>query len=219
MDVRFDSLRTLMALHGEPFTVVARRDSGIARLADLAGKRVNIGLPGSADRLVMARVMAAMGWTRDSFALADELGGREQSLALCHDRIQAMVSTRAHPDPGLATTLELCDARLIPVAGPKIDGLIAKHPYFAPAEIPAASYDGEAKPVPSFGVRLVVVASTDLAEDVAYAVVRAAVENLDRLRRAHPALGRLDARALAGAGIAAPLHPGAARYYREKGLM
>ncbi len=218
MDVRFDNLRTLMALHGEPFTVVARRDSGITRLADLAGRRVNIGRPGSADRLVMARVMAAMGWSRRSFALADELGGREQSLALCHDRIQAMVSTRAHPDPGLATTLELCNARLIPVAGPRIDRLIAKHPYFARARIPATPYGVEGGPLPSFGVRLVIVTSADLPEQTAHAVVRAAIENLDRLRRAHPALGRLDARAMAKAAIAAPLHPGARRYYREQGL-
>ena len=90
MDVKFESLRTLLLLHGEPFTVVARRDAGISKLADLAGKRVNIGVPGSDQRVVMQQVMTAMGWSRDSFALADELTGPEQSLALCHGRIQAM---------------------------------------------------------------------------------------------------------------------------------
>ncbi len=103
----FENLRILMLVHGEPFTVVARRDAGISKLTDLVGKRVNIGIPGSDQRVVMQQVMAAMGWSRDSFALADELTGPEQSLALCHDRIQAMVAIVAHPDAALAKTMSL----------------------------------------------------------------------------------------------------------------
>ena len=94
LDLAFDNLRTLFVLHGEPFTIIARRDARIATLDDLEGKRVNIGRSGSNRRLVMEQVMQAKGWNRRSFQVADELTGPEQSLALCHNRIQAMVAPR-----------------------------------------------------------------------------------------------------------------------------
>ena len=78
-------LRALFSVHGEPFTVVARRDSEIERLQDLAGKRVNLGNPGSGQRGTMEIVMLAMGWEKATFSLAEELPASQQSLALCQD--------------------------------------------------------------------------------------------------------------------------------------
>ncbi len=217
-DIKFSGLRTLFVLHGEPFTVIARRNSGIQGLQDLPGKRVNIGAPGSNTRAVMDRVMVANGWTRDSFQLTDELAGVETSLALCQNRIQAMVTTVAHPDPTVAKTIALCDARIVPVTGGKIDKLIAATPYFAATRIPAKTYNGQTDAVTSFGVRVAAVTSADIPDDVAYAVVKAVFENLDGLKRGHPALGELTMRQLM-IGVAAPLHPGAWRYYLESGMM
>lgn len=217
MDVKFAGLRTLFVLHSESFTVIARRDSKIRSLDDLPGKRVNIGRPGSNNRAVMDRVMASNGWSRNSFQLADELSGAEPSLALCHNRVQAIVATVAHPDPTISKTVELCDARIVPAAGGKIEKLIAGAPYFSITQIPAETYKGQAK-VASFGVRVVAVTSVDIADDVVYAVVKAVFDNLDGLKRGHPALGRLTVEKMVQ-GAAAPLHPGARRYYREIGLM
>ena len=88
----FDNLRSLFSLHGELFTVIARRDAGIETFDDLAGKRVNIGNPGSGQRVIMDMVMDAKGWTQDTFRFVDELNDAEQLLALCHNRVQAVVS-------------------------------------------------------------------------------------------------------------------------------
>ncbi|MDP6708325.1 MAG: TAXI family TRAP transporter solute-binding subunit [Alphaproteobacteria bacterium] len=219
MDVRFENLRTLFVLHGEPFTVVARRDAGIGGLDDLVGKRVNIGVPGSNQRLVMQQVMAAKGWTRDSFQLADELTGPEQSLALCHNRIQAMVVTVAHPDPAIGKTLQLCDAEIVPIGGAAVDDLIEEKPYFAFATIPAATYEGQTAAVQTFGVRVVAVVSEDMSEADAYGIVEAVVQNLDTIKRLHPALGGVRAKAMTRGGISAPIHAGVAKYFREKGIM
>ena len=218
MDARFENLRILMLLHGEPFTVVARRDAGIAKLADLAGKRVNIGVPGSDQRVVMQQVMTAMGWSRDSFTLADELTGPEQSLALCHDRIQAMVAIVAHPDTALAKTMALCDAGLVEITGPEITKLIVDKPYFSVTEIPAGSYENQTAAVKTFGVRVVAVVSEDMPDTTAYDIVQAVFGNFDSFKRLHPALRQLRPQDMKSEGDVAPMHPGAIRKYNEIGM-
>lgn len=219
MDVKFTNLRTLFVLHGEPFTVIARQDARVTKLDDLAGKRVNIGQPRSRQRVVMEQVMAAKGWTRDSFQVADELAGPEQSLALCHNRIQAMVVSVAHPDTDVGKTLKLCGAEIVEITGPAIDKLIAQEPYFTAITIPAGTYKSQAKAVKTFGARIAAVTSEEVPEDLVYAVVKAVFENLDSFKRLHPGLRHLQAKDLMKNGITAPLHPGAVRYFRETGMM
>ena len=219
MDVRFDNLRSLFSLHGEPFTVVARRDSGIEGLDDLAGKRVNIGNPGSGQRVMMDMVMRAKGWTRKTFDLADELPESEQSLALCHNRVQAIVATVAHPNAAVAKAIKLCDARVVEIAGAEIDELVADNPFLAATEVPAGLYPGIDRPVRTFGVMVTAVTSADIDDDLVYSIVRSVFDNLDDLKRLHPALGNLSPGRMMTDGLSAPLHPGALRYFRERGMM
>ncbi len=86
-------LRAVFSVHPEPFTVVARKDSGIQVFADLKGKRVNVGNPGSGQRGTMEVVMDALGWTMDDFKLASELKPAEQSAALCDNKIDSIIYT------------------------------------------------------------------------------------------------------------------------------
>ncbi|GMG85140.1 TAXI family TRAP transporter solute-binding subunit [Paralimibaculum aggregatum] len=211
-------LRALFSVHGEPFTVVARADSGIERFSELAGRKVNIGNPGSGQRGTMERVMQAMGWTRDSFALAEELTAAEHSLALCHARVEAIVYTVGHPNASIAQATGLCDARLVEVAGPEIEAMVAELPYYGITEIPGGIYAANPEPVTTFGVLATVVATTALADDTAHAIVATLFDNLDTFRRAHPAFGALQPAAMARDGLSAPLHAGALRYFRETGI-
>ena len=219
VDIKFDNLRSLFSLHGEPFTVIARRDSGIKSLNDLAGKRVNIGNPGSKQRVVMEMVMKAKGWTRKSFQLVDELTEAEQSLALCHNRVQAIVSTVSHPDPAIAKAIKLCDAAVVEVSGAAIDRLIADNRFLVATEVPAGLYDQQDKPVKTFGVIVTAVSSADAADDTTYAIVKSVFDNLQNFKRLHSALGNLLPGRMMTDGLSAPTHPGAARYFRDKGMM
>ena len=214
-----ESLRALFSVHGEPFTLVVREDAGIGSLADLAGRRVNIGNPGSGQRGTMEAVMEAMGWTADDFALAAELTAAEHGLALCHDRVEAIVYTVGHPNASIAQATGLCDARIAPVTGPEIDGLVEAAPFYAQTEVPGGIYAANPEPVPTFGVTATVVASAEMSEDTAYAVVSRVFGNFETFRKAHPAFGYLRQEEMVSAGLSAPLHPGAVRYYREAGLL
>ncbi|MFN3937280.1 MAG: TAXI family TRAP transporter solute-binding subunit [Gemmobacter sp.] len=215
----FEGLRAVFSLHPEPFTVVARADSGIRNFEDLKGKRVNIGNPGSGQRGTMDVVLEAMGWTTADFAVASELPPAEQALALCDNNIDAMVYTVGHPSGAIQEATTSCDTVLVNVTGEAIDRLVEENPYYRVAVIPGGMYRGTSDDVTTFGVGATFVTSADVPDDVVYAVTKAIFENLDQFKGLHPALAALDPKQMVTDGNSAPLHPGAERYYREAGLL
>lgn len=215
----FEALRAVFSIHPEPFTIVARADSGITSFEDLLGKRVNIGNPGSGQRGTMEVVMEAMGWTSADFALATELKAAEQSAALCDNQIDAMIYTVGHPSGSIQEATTACDSVLVEVTGPVIEALIADNPFYRIAVIPGGMYRGNDEDVTTFGVGATLVSSADVSEDVVYVLVKAVFENFEDFRGLHPAFANLDPAEMATAGLSAPLHAGAERYYREAGLI
>ncbi|MEJ2452586.1 MAG: TAXI family TRAP transporter solute-binding subunit [Candidatus Thiodiazotropha sp.] len=211
-------LRAVFSIHSEPFTVMARDDSGIAKFADLPGKRVNIGNPGSGQRGTMEVLMQALGWKKEDFKLVSELKATEQARALCDNKIDAMIYTVGHPNASIKEAATACDAHLVPVTGQVVSELIAAHPYYAEAVIPGGLYRGSDSDTPTFGVKATLVTSARVDDDVVYELVKAVFENLDNFRQLHPAFAHLKAAEMLE-GNSAPFHPGAIRYYKEAGLM
>ncbi len=216
---KVDKLRAVFSVHPEPFTVVARADSGIKTFDDLKGKRVNVGNPGSGQRGTMEVLMDAKGWTMDDFALASELKSAEQSSALCDNKVDAIVFTVGHPNGSIQEATTTCDAIVVPVTGPEVDKLVSDNPYYANATIPGGMYKGTDNDVKTFGVRATFVSSADVDEETVYQVVKAVFDNFDRFKELHPAFANLKPEEMVKAGLSAPLHPGAEKYYKEKGWL
>lgn len=214
----FKDLRSVFSVHPESFTVVARRDSGIKVLADLKGKRVNIGNPGSGQRATMEVVMKAMGWGAKDFSLASELKPAEQSQALCDNKVDAIVYVVGHPNGSIQEATTACDTVLVEVTGPAIADLVADRPYYANATIPGGMYNGNSKDVQTFGVKATFVSSAKVPAETIYQVVKAVFDNFEAFKKLHPAFAHLEAKNLVKDGNSAPLHDGAARYFKEKGL-
>jgi TRAP transporter TAXI family solute receptor len=214
---KFDKERAVFSVHAEPFTVVARTDSGIKSFADLKGKRVNVGNPGSGQRGTMEVVMEKLGWTMGDFALASELKSAEQSSALCDNKVDAIIFTVGHPNGSIQEATTSCEAVLIPVTGAEIDTLVGDNPYYSKATIPGGMYKGTDSDVETFGVRATFVSSADVDEDTVYQVVKAVFDNFDRFKDLHPAFANLTPEEMVKAGLSAPLHPGAEKYFKEKG--
>jgi len=219
VDTPHDNVRALFSLYTEPFNLIARTDSGINGLDDLQARRVNIGNSGSGQRATMEVVMRAKGWTSNDFQLATELPASQHSIALCHNRVQALVYMVGHPNFSIAKVIKLCDARLVDVDGETIDRLVAQNPFYAYTQIPADTYAGMNGPVRTFGTLATVVSSEDVDEQLVYDIVRTVFENLDRFKRMHKAFHELDPKTMISNGLAAPLHAGAERYYREQGWL
>ena len=212
-------LRAVFSVHPEPFTVVARADSGIKDFKELNGKRVNIGNPGSGQRGTMEVVMGAFGWSKKDFKLASELKSAEQSKALCDNKIDAMVFTVGHPSGSIKEASTSCDSVLVNVTGPEIDKLVADNAYYRKAMIPGGMYRGTDSDTNTFGVGATFVTSAKVPEDVIYNVVKAVFENFDQFKKLHPAFSVLKKEEMIKDGLSAPLHDGAVKYYKEAGLM
>ncbi len=215
----YEDLRAVFSVHPEPFTVLARADSGIKTFADLKGKRVNIGNPGSGQRGTMEVLMEKMGWTTSDFALASELKAAEQSAALCDNKVDAIIYAVGHPNGSIQEASTSCDSILIPVTGPVIDELVAANPFYAKAVIPGGMYKGSDADTETFGVLATFVSSAKTDPDTVYAVVAAVFDNFDRFKKLHPAFENLKPENMVKNGLSAPLHDGAAKYFKEKKMM
>ncbi|WP_413111234.1 TAXI family TRAP transporter solute-binding subunit [Thaumasiovibrio sp. DFM-14] len=215
----YPKLRAVFSLHTEPFNIIARADAGIETLADLKGKRVNIGNPGSGDRATMSVVMDAMEWTPSDFRLASELKGSERSQALCDNKIDAYVYVVGHPNGAIKEATTSCDAKLISATGDAINRIVADTPYYAFSTLPAGMYRGTENEVNSFGVAATLVTTADVSDEVVYQAVKAVFDNFDTFKRLHPAFANLKKADMVQEGLSIPLHAGAEKFYKEAGLL
>ncbi len=215
----FKKLRAVFSVHPEPVTILARSDSGIENITDFKDKRINIGNPGSGTRGTWEVIENALGWQRSDLALPADLKSAETGQALCDGKIDAYFWLVGHPSALTQETLASCDARLVNAIGPAIDKLVADNPYYRSATIPASMYDGMESDVKTFGVGATFVTSADVPEEDVYVVVRAVFENFDQFKKLHPAFKNLKAEEMIKDSLSAPLHPGAVKYYKEKGWL
>jgi len=209
--------RAVFSVHPEPFTMLARKEIGAKDFNDLRGKRVNVGNPGSGTRASMDELLAAKGWTLKDFSLAAELKADEHGPALCDGKIDAFFYGVGHPSANIQDPATTCGAKLVSITGADVDKLLRDKPYYAVAQIPGGLYPNNAEGARTYGVLATVVSSAKVPSETIYQVVKAVFENFDEFKRLHPALAHLKPENMVKDGLSAPLHDGAARYYREKG--
>jgi len=213
----FPEMRAVFSVHPEPFTLLSRKEANIKSFADLKGKRVNVGNPGSGTRSAMDELLTAENMKLSDFSLASELKADEHGPALCDNKIDAFYYGVGHPSANIQDPTTACGAKLVPITGPAIDALVKKYPYYAYATIPGGMYANNPQPTKTYGVLATLVTSSKVPADVVYIVTKAVFDNFDEFKKLHPAFANLDPKNMIADGLSAPLHEGAARYYREKG--
>ena len=215
---KFEDLRAVFSVHPEPVTIIARDDSGIADITDFKGKRVNIGNVGSGQRGTWEVIEKALGWQRSDLKLASELKSAETGQAVCDDKIDAYFWLVGHPSAATQESLATCATHLVNATGSAIDKLVADNSYYRTATIPAGMYNN-AEDVMTFGVGATFVTSATVPDKVVYTVVKAVFDNFDQFRKLHPAFANLNEQEMIKDSLSAPVHPGAAMYYKERGWM
>jgi uncharacterized protein len=207
----YSDLRSVFSLHRELATMVVRSDSGIA---DMAGKRVNIGSAGSGTRATWDTIAAALDWRGKMRIHPTELTPGATTRALCDKIIDANFLMVGYPSPLVSSQLAACPTKLVPITGGIVDKIIAAHPYYRRYAIPGEVY-GMDDAVPTFGSNATLVTTAAVPPRVVHAIASAVLANLDELRSLHPALAHLDADEMTTAGLTAPLHSGAEQAYRQ----
>ena len=212
-------LRSVFSVHPEPFTVVARKEANIAKFEDFKGKRFNIGNPGSGTLASMEELLKEMKWSKSDFSLAGELKADEQGTALCDNKIDGFFYGVGHPSAAIQDPTTACGAKLVSLTGPAVDALVKAHPYYAVATIPGGMYSNNPNATTTYGVLATLVTSSKVPDEVVYNLTKAVFENFDEFKKLHPAFANLDPKKMVKDGLSAPLHPGAQKYYKEKGWM
>jgi TRAP transporter TAXI family solute receptor len=216
----FEDLRAVFSMHPEPMTLVVRSDAGINSYADLKGKRVNIGNPGSGARATVDVMLKESGIDPEKdFTVAAELAAAEQAGALCDNKVDAIFFSVGHPSGTIKEATTACDSKLVDITGPGIDKMVEDNAFYSWATIPGGMYRGTDNDVKTFGVRATLVTSAKVPDEVVYELVKSVFENFDSFKKLHPAFGNLTKEEMVSASLSAPLHPGAAKYYKEVGLI
>ena len=202
-----DQLRSLLRLHKESLTLIASATSNITTLADIKGKRVDVGAPNSGDRVTSRALLDAMGWRIADFSRPPVISAGNRLEGLCDGTLDAAFVVAGHPNQAIGDLTGRCQARLIPIEGEQVDKLLKQHPYYDRSRIGANLYPGQTSSVNTFAVTAELVALASLPESEVRTLRDVLNERLKQFTRLHPALTTLTWEGMQ-AGSIALLHPG-----------
>ncbi len=214
-----EDLRAVFSIHPESITLLAATDAGINEIADLRGKRVNIGNPGSGQRQNAIDALEAVGFDYTKDIIAEGIKAAEAPGLLQDGRIDAFFYTVGHPSGAIKeATAGKRKVRFASITG--IESLLEKYPYYTKAIVPISLYPGaeNKSDIHTFGVKATFVTSAKVSDHVVYAITKEVFENFDEFKKLHPAYQVLTKENMLE-GLSAPIHPGAMKYYKEVGLM
>jgi len=212
---KLDKLRTVGAIYPNYIQIVATADSGIKTLMDLKGKSLSVGAPKSGTELNSRAILAAAGLSYKDLGKVEYLPFAESVDLMKNRQLDATLQSAGL---GVASLKDLSTSIDIAVVAVPKDVVGKIGPPFTSVLIPANTYTGQEKDVPTAAVINYLVTSTAVSDDLAYQMTKLIFESLPELANSHVA-GKGIKLENAANGSPIPLHPGAIRYYKEKGLL
>ena len=211
------NLRALGALYPEQVQLVTLASANIKSFRDLKGKSVSSGSPGSGRWQLLGDLLEAYGMTRKD--IGEDLSSFAQSVDKIKDgNLTASLITAGAPTSSIVDLANAREIRIVPLAGPEIEAMRKKQPYYANVQMPANTYKGQTAPVDTLAVMAIWATHDGVTDAMAYEVTKALYENTETLGQVHPK-GKEISLKTALLSVSIPLHPGAEKYYREKGLI
>ncbi len=213
---QIEELRGIASLYPEAIQIIALADAGITSVQDLKGKKVCVGEFGSGVYFDVTNILAAHGMSEDDLQV-DYLSFSEASQKLIDKEIDAAFLTSGYPTSSVTDVNLARDIIIVPIADEAINKMIETSPFYSKTIIPAGTYRGIDVDIQTATTMATWVVSSKVSEDVVYDMTKALWENRDEVEFAHEKGKNITIEtALDGMGI--PLHPGAQRYYDEKGI-
>jgi uncharacterized protein len=176
-------------------------------------------MPNTVHRSFFEDLLTAHREDKTKFSAALEFPLGEQVQRLCDGEIDAFGMVTGVPSSVIRGAINRCGGSLVQLDTAETDRLIYDRPYLTPLRIQAGAYGRDSQLTATFAVTAVATTTADLPDDIAYRIVHTVFENLASLKAMHPALATLEPKGMIKDGISIPFHPGAIRYFVEKGLM
>ncbi|RDW17522.1 hypothetical protein CWR48_13430 [Oceanobacillus arenosus] len=213
-DERFEGLRAISGGHIGELQIIANADNGIESIADLEGKRIGKGAPGSTSESMAYLVMEAYGiedWTPVDGSNADDFNN------LRDGNVDAVFSPLGAPTPGIMELDAVMNLNFLPIDDDKAEAIVKDRPYFFKATVDAGAYNSLEEDYNTIAYGTVIATSADMDEDLIYDLSKLLYESTDRLAGIH-AQGSFYSLENATTGVTIPYHKGAAKYLEEQGI-
>lgn len=208
---------TMATVYAEVCQVVLAPGSDVQTIADLKGKRVSVGAPGSGVEANARQILAAAGLTFDDID-AQYLGFGDSANAIKDKALDAAFVTAGTPTTAVMELASTNDISLLALDQAMVDKLVADYPYYTVNVIPAGTYESIKYDVMTVAVKATLIVSPELSEEMVYNMTKALFENKETITNAHAKGAELDVKA-AVEGASVPLHPGAEKFYKEQGVI
>jgi len=213
----FKGMSAIATMFPEIVQIVVRADSPIKTFPDLKGKKVGVGAPGSGTEASYRQTLEAYGMKREDVN-SQYLSFAESAEAFKDKHIDAFYVIAGIPVSAIMDVSMQNEIRILPLSADITAKLIQKYPFLAAVKIPANTYRGQTEDVPTVAVNSVLIAGNQLKPEVVYNLTKVLFENQPQLAAAHAKGKELNLQR-AVTGVSIPFHPGAVKYYQEKGLM
>jgi len=214
----YKGLRVVMSIHPELLTFVVRKDSGIKKLTDISGKRINIGNPGSGNEATVNLLFSQSPLNKIHFT-KEGLKAAECPNALKDKKIDGYFYMVGHPTANIKDAANSTAIDLINIDGPAAQKLVKEKPYYAWGVIPAGMYKGVNHDTKTYGVKAVLVTNNKMSDKAVYSMVKAILDNFNKFKRLHPAYKNLTKKDLLKGFDHKIMHPGAVKAFKEAGLL
>lgn len=211
------NLATIGTMYPEVVQIAASKNSGIKSVSDLRGKRVSIGDAGSGVEFNAKQILEGYGITFDDIQ-KNNLSFKESAEGIQNGTLDACFVTAGVPNAALQELAFTAGLILIPVSGAEADKICNSYNFYTKTVIPAGTYNGTDKDTPALAIKATLAVNANLDENIVYEMCKALFENLDALGTAHAKGKEVSAKA-AVTGVSVPFHPGAVKYFSEKGLI
>jgi uncharacterized protein len=209
--------RGVAALYLESFQIVVKTSSPIKGIADLRGKRVTVGPPASGTQLASERILPILGLKMTDFKKL-ELGFNESAEYLRDGNADAAVYQTGIPYGPVVDISVMQPVNVLGLPESAVQEIKKRFPFYVSVTIPKTTYKGMTQDAQSVAVKMLLLASSKVSNDDVYAMTKVLFDHLDRMRAGHK-MGESITQEGALVGITIPLHPGAEKFYREKGLL
>lgn len=213
-DGKIEAFQALGALYDETIQIVVSADSNIKSVADLKGKRVSVGAPGSGTEVNAQQILEVYGLKFEDTQL-QRLSFADSAKAIQDGQLDAAFQTAGTPTAAITELAATTGVKIIPIEADKIDAIIAKYPFYVKTTVPANTYQTVPEEVTTVSVKSMLVVRADLSEDLVYKVTKAIFDNTDKLGHAKAKEIKMES---VLAGVSLPVHPGAKKYFAEKGV-
>ncbi len=212
---KIQSFRVIGGLYEEAVQLVTM-DPNIKSVADLRGKNVSIGAPGSGVFFNAMDVLRAAGLTENDINPQYQSFG-DSTDALKDGKIDAAFIVAGPPTPAITELTTSANAYLVPIEGEIAEKLMEDCPFYNFYEIPAGTYKGQEGVIKTVSIKATLIVSADATEDDVYKLTAAIFDNIEGITKEHAKGAELTLEN-ATSGMTAPFHAGAAKYFKEKGI-